>query len=233
MDDFEQAFLLQQQQLWLLLSLLDDRSAIMLFPVTKNEISTDQYKQMVFTLSRAGLLEYSAVGMKIIQPLRNILLGIKNAEHVYEGLWKKENGFGRQIFYSGSCNVLLQEGNGGQLRLWASSLTWEQWLADCTGLPALVLTDRQAKLLEQDPFVTKVLEESVQILQETSEVELIRQPDICMVMSHYLQDGSRLNRWIWKQTWQDTICISQSTSETIARLDCPLVRQRILYNRGK
>lgn len=217
----EHAYLLQDCQLMLLLSLVDERPVAMFTAQTIEPLTDAQWKQTVLLLHSAGLLEYGVDGVEVSKPLRELLCAMKAPRAIYTAVGKKASS-ALQTLYSGSRCVLLETSEQGAHRLRELECTAAEWLQNSLGLPSPMATpDRN---MRPEDFLPRA---EVFPPLCTPETSWLHHSDIAAVLTRYGPDGSVQLRRIWYTKQRPAVILLQTHEGADTEFDTEEIRKRI------
>lgn len=215
MDRLEHAYLLQDDELLLLLSLVDELP-VMMFSAGIPERPRSHWERTAVAMQRAGLLSSGPTGMEICPELGRLLTGMKQAKQIWTILQPGQVGFLRTLY--GDCpGVLLETGGKGVRRLSALPVPVTDWCREEEILPELLATQ---EIPESAPSAAC-------LPFSASETAWLTRTEAVAVVTEYTPQGTRRNRWIWLSGFWTGTVVHQTAVGTCAERDTEEERRNI------
>ena len=215
MDRLEHAYLLQDDELFLLLSLLDERP-VMMFSAGTPDRPRSHWERTAVALQSAGLLSSGPAGMEISPEQGRLLAGMKQAKQIWTILQPGQAGSLRTL-YGGRPGVLLETGCKGGRRLSALPVPVTDWCREEEILPEL--------LAEQEP--PEPAPPAVWLPFSAPETAWLTRTEAVAVVTEYTPQGTRSHRWVWPGGFRTGTVVHQTVAGTCAERDTEEERRNI------
>lgn len=225
----EHAYFLDDRQLLLLLSLIDDNPVVGFSLEEEAEISLAVWQQTVFSLVKNGYLYYETEA-SVSPELVPLLKTMKTASWVAL-VHSKSAMFPVKLLYPGDKMVIVEQSGLRTCRLRKHQHLSEIWLNDELNLPRCVLSEEETIDLEQtDEDILRCLEKWKQqvIPLNASASEWDSIPEMRVILEFCDENAKVFCRWVWLE---DSLCwfVIQQTEQTCSvNIETKEQRQRLL-----
>lgn len=231
-DQYEQAYLLSDVQLLLLLSALDSQPVVGLPLPDAQTVTQETLKQALRVLTEEDWLVWEGEQFRLNPDRAALLRGMKQAPHVLFFLFRGEDLPARSL-YLDTPPVAVELSHAREYRV--HSLQQGEvldWITQAESFPSHPLYEREAALLRAE---SQCLGE--QMAQMEAKIPRLEEPPMAcldfpevqaVLELHTAQEAGAKKRWVWAELPISSVIVEQTAQGSTVSLDTVERREEII-----